>query len=179
MARPPGGQSVPEEIADALAHVGPRLGPLGRRLLWFDDIGSTNDRARAWAEAGAANRQSEARTIARRFMASPRVSERVPRDAGGTPQSARKLAERPPIVKTRRAGAPVGGPGGDRYGSRRGLARRRWAGARRAHVLARSARAVPAPGHRTERANRLPCNARPSPSTSRTHRHTTKTVAAW
>ena len=45
---------VPHEIADALAQARPRLGPLAERLLWFDDIGSTNDRAMAWAEDGAA-----------------------------------------------------------------------------------------------------------------------------
>jgi BirA family biotin operon repressor/biotin-[acetyl-CoA-carboxylase] ligase len=45
---------VPDDIADALERARPRLGPLGHRLLWFDDIGSTNDRALAWAEDGAA-----------------------------------------------------------------------------------------------------------------------------
>jgi BirA family biotin operon repressor/biotin-[acetyl-CoA-carboxylase] ligase len=44
---------VPDDIGDALAQARPRLGPLGARLLWFDDIGSTNDRALAWAEDGA------------------------------------------------------------------------------------------------------------------------------
>jgi BirA family biotin operon repressor/biotin-[acetyl-CoA-carboxylase] ligase len=54
MAGPPGGDRVPEEFADALAQAAPRLGPIGRQLLWYDEIGSTNDRALAWAEAGAA-----------------------------------------------------------------------------------------------------------------------------
>ena len=70
--------SVPDEIADALAHARPRLGPLGLRLLWFDDIGSTNDRALAWAEAGAeegcvvlADAQSAGRGRLGRSWASP------------------------------------------------------------------------------------------------------------
>jgi BirA family transcriptional regulator, biotin operon repressor / biotin---[acetyl-CoA-carboxylase] ligase len=77
MARPPGGQ-VPDEIADALAQARPRLGPLGQRLLWFHDIGSTNDRALAWAEGGAdegclvlADAQSAGRGRMGRTWASP------------------------------------------------------------------------------------------------------------
>lgn len=69
---------VPDEIADALAQTRPRLGPLGLRLLWFDDIGSTNDRALAWAEAGAeegcvvlADAQSAGRGRLGRTWASP------------------------------------------------------------------------------------------------------------
>ena len=68
----------PDEIADALAQARPRLGPLGLRLLWFDDIGSTNDRALAWAEAGAeegcmvlADAQSAGRGRLGRSWASP------------------------------------------------------------------------------------------------------------
>jgi BirA family biotin operon repressor/biotin-[acetyl-CoA-carboxylase] ligase len=79
VARPPGGRAdVPDEIAAALAQARPRLGPLGHRLLWFDDIGSTNDRALAWAEAGAeegclvlADAQSAGRGRMGRSWASP------------------------------------------------------------------------------------------------------------
>src|SRR5204863_4186924 len=69
---------VPDEIADALAQARPRSGPLGLRLLWFDDIDSTNDRALAWAEAGAeegcvvlADAQSAGRGRLGRTWASP------------------------------------------------------------------------------------------------------------
>ena len=44
---------IPDEFADALAQARPRLGPLASRVLWYDSIGSTNDRAIAWAEGGA------------------------------------------------------------------------------------------------------------------------------
>ena len=44
---------IPDEFADALAQARPRLGPLASRVLWYDSIGSTNDRAIAWAESGA------------------------------------------------------------------------------------------------------------------------------
>lgn len=79
MARPPGGRlSVPDEIAEALAQARPRLGPLGQRVLWFDEIGSTNDRALAWAEDGAdegalvlADAQSAGRGRLGRSWASP------------------------------------------------------------------------------------------------------------
>jgi BirA family transcriptional regulator, biotin operon repressor / biotin---[acetyl-CoA-carboxylase] ligase len=69
---------IPDEIAEALAHARPRLGPLGQRVLWFDDIGSTNDRALAWAEDGAdegaivlADAQSAGRGRLGRTWASP------------------------------------------------------------------------------------------------------------
>jgi BirA family biotin operon repressor/biotin-[acetyl-CoA-carboxylase] ligase len=69
---------VPDEIADALAQARPRLGPLGLRLQWFDAIGSTNDRALAWAESGAdegcivvADAQSAGRGRLGRTWASP------------------------------------------------------------------------------------------------------------
>jgi BirA family transcriptional regulator, biotin operon repressor / biotin---[acetyl-CoA-carboxylase] ligase len=69
---------VPDDIADALAAAGPRLGPLGHRLLWFESIGSTNDRALAWAEDGAdegcivlADAQSAGRGRLGRTWASP------------------------------------------------------------------------------------------------------------
>jgi BirA family biotin operon repressor/biotin-[acetyl-CoA-carboxylase] ligase len=79
MARPSGGRpAIPDEIAEALAHARPRLGPLGHQLLWFDDIGSTNDRALAWAEEGAeegcvvlADAQSAGRGRLGRSWASP------------------------------------------------------------------------------------------------------------
>jgi BirA family biotin operon repressor/biotin-[acetyl-CoA-carboxylase] ligase len=45
--------AIPEEFADALAQARGRLGPLAARVLWYDEIGSTNDRALAWAESGA------------------------------------------------------------------------------------------------------------------------------
>jgi BirA family biotin operon repressor/biotin-[acetyl-CoA-carboxylase] ligase len=77
MGHPSGGQ-VPDEIADALAQARPRLGPLGHRLLWFDEIGSTSDRAIALAEAGAdegclvlADAQSAGRGRMGRTWASP------------------------------------------------------------------------------------------------------------
>jgi BirA family biotin operon repressor/biotin-[acetyl-CoA-carboxylase] ligase len=61
-----------------MAQARPRLGPLGHRLLWFDDIGSTNDRALAWAENGAdegcvvlADAQSAGRGRLGRSWASP------------------------------------------------------------------------------------------------------------
>ncbi len=44
---------VPDEFAEALAQARPRLGPLAARVLWYEAIGSTNDRALAWAEGGA------------------------------------------------------------------------------------------------------------------------------
>jgi BirA family biotin operon repressor/biotin-[acetyl-CoA-carboxylase] ligase len=51
---PPGGPSpLPEEFAEALERARPRLGPLGAHVQWFDAIGSTSDRALAWAENGA------------------------------------------------------------------------------------------------------------------------------
>jgi BirA family biotin operon repressor/biotin-[acetyl-CoA-carboxylase] ligase len=69
---------VPDDIADALAQARPRLGPLGLRLLWFDHIGSTSDRALEWAEAGAeegclvlADAQSAGRGRLGRRWASP------------------------------------------------------------------------------------------------------------
>jgi hypothetical protein len=62
---------VPDEIAEALAQARPRLGPLGLHLLWFDDIGSTNDRALAWAEAGA---ERGLRRAGRRPVGGPRAS---------------------------------------------------------------------------------------------------------
>jgi BirA family transcriptional regulator, biotin operon repressor / biotin---[acetyl-CoA-carboxylase] ligase len=70
--------SVPDEIAEALAQAQPRLGPLASRVLWFETIGSTNDRALAWAEEGAnegsvvlADAQSAGRGRLGRTWASP------------------------------------------------------------------------------------------------------------
>jgi BirA family biotin operon repressor/biotin-[acetyl-CoA-carboxylase] ligase len=69
---------IPDEFADALAQAGTRLGPLGARVLWYDEIGSTNDRALAWAELGAeegclvvADAQSAGRGRLGRSWASP------------------------------------------------------------------------------------------------------------
>ncbi len=69
---------LPDEFADALAQAGTRLGPLGARVLWYDEIGSTNDRALAWAELGAeegclvmADAQSAGRGRLGRTWASP------------------------------------------------------------------------------------------------------------
>jgi len=45
--------SIPDEFAEAFAQARPRLGPLAARVLWYDEITSTNDRALAWAESGA------------------------------------------------------------------------------------------------------------------------------
>jgi BirA family biotin operon repressor/biotin-[acetyl-CoA-carboxylase] ligase len=69
---------APDEIVDALEQARPRLGPLAARLLWFDEIGSTNDRASTWAEDGAdegcvvlADAQSAGRGRLGRTWASP------------------------------------------------------------------------------------------------------------
>jgi BirA family transcriptional regulator, biotin operon repressor / biotin---[acetyl-CoA-carboxylase] ligase len=43
---------LPDDLADALARVAPRLAPLGRRVLWFPTVGSTNDVAARLADAG-------------------------------------------------------------------------------------------------------------------------------
>ena len=69
---------VPDEFADALAQARPRLGALAARVLWYEAIGSTNDRALAWAEDGAeegclvlADAQSAGRGRLGRTWASP------------------------------------------------------------------------------------------------------------
>ncbi|MGE0444171.1 MAG: biotin--[acetyl-CoA-carboxylase] ligase [Vicinamibacterales bacterium] len=51
MSRP---DTVPADIAGALGRAGTRLGLFGARLLWYDEIGSTNDTASRLADAGAA-----------------------------------------------------------------------------------------------------------------------------
>ena len=72
------GQALPEDIADALARAGARLGVFGGRLSWFEDVGSTNDVAMAAATRGApegcvvaANAQSSGRGRLGRSWASP------------------------------------------------------------------------------------------------------------
>ena len=69
---------VPDEFAEALGQARPRLGPLAARVLWYEAIGSTNDRALAWAEGGAeegclvlADAQSAGRGRLGRTWASP------------------------------------------------------------------------------------------------------------
>jgi BirA family biotin operon repressor/biotin-[acetyl-CoA-carboxylase] ligase len=44
---------IPAEIAEPLARVADRLGTFGRRVLWYEDISSTNTVASALAENGA------------------------------------------------------------------------------------------------------------------------------
>jgi BirA family biotin operon repressor/biotin-[acetyl-CoA-carboxylase] ligase len=46
-------QPLPAELAGPLAQAASRLGPLGSPVLWFDEIGSTNDVAVRLAERGA------------------------------------------------------------------------------------------------------------------------------
>jgi BirA family transcriptional regulator, biotin operon repressor / biotin---[acetyl-CoA-carboxylase] ligase len=43
---------LPDDIADALAQVAPRLGFIGREVLWYPEISSTSDVAGARAEEG-------------------------------------------------------------------------------------------------------------------------------
>lgn len=69
--------SLPEDIADALARGGARLGPF-IHLSWHDEVGSTNDLAMAAATSGApegvvvaANAQSSGRGRLGRSWASP------------------------------------------------------------------------------------------------------------
>src|SRR3954454_4507417 len=47
-----GPDELPAEFAAAFEHVRPRMGALGRRLLYFSSIGSTNDVAAECAAAG-------------------------------------------------------------------------------------------------------------------------------
>src|ERR1041384_8405639 len=69
---------LPDDIADALARVGPRLGCL-THLSWHDEVGSTNDLALAAATNGApegvviaANAQSSGRgRLGRRWSSPP------------------------------------------------------------------------------------------------------------
>jgi BirA family biotin operon repressor/biotin-[acetyl-CoA-carboxylase] ligase len=44
----------PEDIAEALARAGTRLGPFGHQLSWHEQVGSTNDIAASRADSGAA-----------------------------------------------------------------------------------------------------------------------------
>ena len=72
------GQSLPDDVADALARASARLGVFGGRFSWFEDVGSTNDVAIAAATSGApegcvvaANAQSSGRGRLGRSWASP------------------------------------------------------------------------------------------------------------
>ena len=72
------GQSPPDDIADALARAGSRLDLFHRQLLWYEDVGSTNDIAMTAAASGApdglvvaANTQSSGRGRLGRIWASP------------------------------------------------------------------------------------------------------------
>ena len=47
------GQSLPDDIAEAFARVGARLGPFQHHLAWYEEVGSTNDIAMAAATSGA------------------------------------------------------------------------------------------------------------------------------
>jgi BirA family biotin operon repressor/biotin-[acetyl-CoA-carboxylase] ligase len=69
---------IPDDVAEALSRAEPRLGPLGARVLWYDEIASTNDRALTLAEAGVpegtlvlADAQSAGRGRQGRSWASP------------------------------------------------------------------------------------------------------------
>jgi len=68
----------PEDITEALARAGARLGPFQHRLSWYEEIGSTNDVSASLAEGGApegcviaANAQSSGRGRFGRSWASP------------------------------------------------------------------------------------------------------------
>ena len=70
--------AVPDDVAEALALAGPRLGRLGTRVSWYADISSTNDEALALADRGAeegwlvgADAQSAGRGRHGRVWASP------------------------------------------------------------------------------------------------------------
>ncbi|MGE0593431.1 MAG: biotin--[acetyl-CoA-carboxylase] ligase [Vicinamibacterales bacterium] len=74
----PSPAGLPADIAEALALVGPRLGPFGAGLTWRAEVASTNDVASGLAEAGApegtvvlADMQTAGRGRERRFWASP------------------------------------------------------------------------------------------------------------
>jgi BirA family transcriptional regulator, biotin operon repressor / biotin---[acetyl-CoA-carboxylase] ligase len=45
-------QSLPDDMAEALSHVAPRLGRLARQVLWYPEISSTSDVAAAMADGG-------------------------------------------------------------------------------------------------------------------------------
>jgi BirA family biotin operon repressor/biotin-[acetyl-CoA-carboxylase] ligase len=59
---------IPDDVAEALARTGARLGPFQHRVSWHEQVGSTNDLARAAADAGAA----EGTTIAANAQSSGR-----------------------------------------------------------------------------------------------------------
>ena len=70
--------NLPDDIAEALARAGARLGPFQRRLSWHEEVGSTNDIAMDAAMRGApegsvvaANAQSSGRGRLGRSWASP------------------------------------------------------------------------------------------------------------
>lgn len=52
MGSTPRPQGLPPEFRDALERAGGRLGVFGRRVLWYPEIGSTNDVALSLADAG-------------------------------------------------------------------------------------------------------------------------------
>ena len=69
---------MPDDVAEAVARAGPRLGALAAPLVWYDDIPSTNSEALAMAETGApegwtvgAERQSAGRGRHGRAWVSP------------------------------------------------------------------------------------------------------------
>lgn len=69
---------LPRELAEPLTHAADRLGSFGARILWYPEIGSTNDTAAALAERGAeegclvvADAQSAGRGRFGRTWASP------------------------------------------------------------------------------------------------------------
>jgi len=45
-------EPLPDDLADALASVAPRLGSIGREVLWYPEVSSTSDVAGALAESG-------------------------------------------------------------------------------------------------------------------------------
>jgi BirA family biotin operon repressor/biotin-[acetyl-CoA-carboxylase] ligase len=51
-ALPPERQPLPSDLAADLAHAAPRLGPFAARVIWYDEVTSTNDIAVALADRG-------------------------------------------------------------------------------------------------------------------------------
>jgi BirA family transcriptional regulator, biotin operon repressor / biotin---[acetyl-CoA-carboxylase] ligase len=50
----PAPRALPEDLADALSRVAPRLGLIGREVVWYSEVSSTNDVAGSRAEEGSA-----------------------------------------------------------------------------------------------------------------------------
>ena len=52
MPSSPAPRALPDELATALSHAAPRLGPIGRQVFWYPEVSSTSDIASALAENG-------------------------------------------------------------------------------------------------------------------------------